>query len=73
MEIALSGGRKSIPDRGKIYLSSEASRPFPEHTQTPSECLLVSFFAGVERPGDETDRSSPSNAEIQKRGNMRIT
>jgi len=73
MEIELSGGRQSIPDRGKIYLSSEASRPFPEHTQTPNECVLVSFFAGVKRQGDETDRLSPSNAEIQKRGNVRIT
>ena len=73
MEIELSGGRQRIPDRGKICLSSETSRPFPEHAQTPNESVLVSIFAGVKRPGDETDRLSPSNAEIQKTGNVRIT
>jgi hypothetical protein len=63
-----------VDDTGTlICLSSKASRPFPEHTQTLSECLLVSFFAGVRRPGDETDRLSPSNAEIQKTGNIRTS
>jgi len=73
MEIELSGGQQRILHRGKICLSSEESRPFPEHTQTPNECALVSFFACVKRPGDETDRLSPSNAEIQNTDNVRIT
>jgi hypothetical protein len=47
----------------RIFVFTTASRPIPEPTQSPIQCVL---FLGVKRPGRKADHSPPSRAEIKE-------
>jgi hypothetical protein len=62
--------RCSIPNRGKIFLLSVASRPALGFTQPPIQLVLGAISPMVNRLGREADQSPPSSAEVKKGGTI---
>jgi hypothetical protein len=58
-------GRDSIPDRGKIFLFSIASRPPLRLTHSLIQWVRQAISPEVERPEHEADHSPPSSAEVK--------
>jgi hypothetical protein len=60
-------GLGSIPNRGKIFLFSTASRPALGPTQPPIQWVPWVLSLGAKWPGYKADHSHPSNAEAKNR------
>jgi hypothetical protein len=60
------GVRVRVPVGVKNFLFSTASRPALGPTQPPIQWVPGALSPGIKRQGRETDRSSPTSAEVKK-------